>query len=168
MRRAAAIAVVLMALVSTACGRRAEFVCEKGGFAVWIPASYARDRARAAALQIAEQTSTVFLFEDEDPRYAYTVAYFDDWLPGGDARSALAAARDRAVQALGAKIASEKVVELNGHPGLHVEVDGPKRFDMRMYFVKGRLYQMAFVFSKGHFSPEREDRFFGSFRLLGD
>jgi hypothetical protein len=84
-------------------------------------------------------------------------------LPSFDYDGAVAGAAESAK----AKVVSQKPIALGGLDGREVVFEAPDSLEMRMrlFFVKGRFYQILFVGKSGESGTPAVDAFLDSFRF---
>ena len=149
-----------------------EFSSDAGKFACAFPKA-PKSETMPTSTVIGNIDQNMFSVEFSDAWYGVSYSdYPKEIVDGSEPKKMLDGARDGAVGNLGGKLASEKQIKIDGHPGRAIEIvatDATAGITMevtaRIYLVENRLYQILVVREKGRDLQKELDKFFESFKL---
>ena len=116
-----------------------EFTSKEGGFTVLMPGT-PKEQTQKFATQVGDIEAKMFQLEAK-PGQAYVMAYADypeAVVKKSNPDKILDGARDGAAKKINGKVASEKKITLEKHPGREVEIEGPGNIliRVRVFLVK--------------------------------
>ena len=153
----------------TKAGAKA-FAPKDGGFSVEFPAKPVAQERKLDLPDGGTATLKSFLFESDRKDRALLVAFVD--VPDGTAETEdelLDNAVNGFAAGAGAGEPTSKRVMLNGHLGREFECqfDDKGMFRGRIYFARGRLYQVIAAGSEDYVASDTATKFIKSFKITG-
>lgn len=102
----------------------------------------------------------------------FTIAYSDypdSFVAATDPKILLDGSRDGAVRNIQGTLLSETIIDLKGHAGRELRIEGPQKIVLksRIYLVGKRLYQIMAVSEPDHSFDKKIDEVFSSFKING-
>ncbi len=144
-----------------------QYVYEEDGFAISAPAEpgFRRSTAIVGPGEVEQHFYSVSLGDDSGwMAIAYTLDPEDERRP----EQILAEKRDSALESVHGKLISEMPILLDGYIGLQVELESDKYRARNRYFAVGRrMYELLSIAPMEKPIHKETDRFYRSFRLVG-
>ena len=114
----------------------------------------------------------VYLFSAKAKHQEFTVVYSDypdSYIAATDPKAILDGSRDGAVRNIQGQLLGETLIEMKGHPGRELKIEGPQKMIIktRIYLVKNRLYQVMAVSNPDHAYDKKITEVFESFKVNG-
>lgn len=102
----------------------------------------------------------------------FTIAYSDypdSFITARDPNVLLDGSRDGAVKNIQGTLLSETIIDMNGHPGRELRIEGPQKIIMksRIYLVGKRLYQIMTISKPDHSFDKKIEEVLSSFKIEG-
>lgn len=160
--------VVVAGLLFSCAGGWTEFRSLEGGFSIDMPGT---PKKQTESVPTAAGTITAHLFTQERMNDGYMAGYSDfpkQLIKASPPATLLKGGRDGAVANVGGKLLGDKMITLDGHPGIEFDFEVQSkgiRSRARVYLVDNRLYQTVVYQSQALWSEKQADRFLDSFRL---
>jgi hypothetical protein len=93
--------------------------------------------------------------------------YPDSFVTATDPQILLDGSRDGALANIQGRLLSETIIDMNGHPGRELRIEGPQKLILksRLYLVGNRLYQVMAVSKPDHSFDKKIEEVFLSFKI---
>ncbi len=141
-----------------------------GGFSILMPGEPTEDIRSGSSIPGAGDLHLFLLFLEGDT-VAYGVGYRDfpdtaSELSPSRVEELLDKFRDSLVR--NDKLQGERRIKLDGYAGREIDIESPQGFvsKVRIYWVRGRFYQLVVGAASRSAFPKEADRYFDSFKLI--
>jgi hypothetical protein len=168
------VAVVILALLTLSGCNDSDwlsFSTYEGGFSIEAPDNF-QEKNIVVKSVIGPLKFKIYLLEMEQAVYLVGYSdYPDSIIEVKTPDELLQFATEGAIKNLKGEVKKDTEISLGKHPGREVVIVIPKvenEHRLRLYLVGKRLYQLSVFIPEGQVVEADPERFFNSFRLLGD
>jgi hypothetical protein len=146
-----------------------EFVAPDKSFAILLPVGV-REQDQTVPTNIGPIKA--YFFSAKAKYHQFTVGYSDypdSFIAKSNPTAMLDGSRDGEIKNLQGKLLGEGVIDIQGHPGRELRIEGPQKLIIksRIYLVGKRLYQIMAISKQDHARDKKITEVFGSFRIEG-
>ncbi|HEX3020720.1 MAG TPA: hypothetical protein VHP36_10480 [Chitinispirillaceae bacterium] len=146
-----------------------EFSSPDSSFTVMLPKDV-KEQKQTANSQLGPMGLLSYIARVKHHEFSITYTdYPDSFITTADSKEFLDDAVEDAVRIVQGTLLSEGIVNLNGHPGREMRIEGPQKIivESKIYLVGNRLYQIMAISEPGHSFDKEVYKMFSSFKIKG-
>ena len=168
----AAVAAVVAAQLTTGVlqkdfSKLTEFKSPDHSFVIMLP-----ENVKAQEQTVNTQLGPIkmYMYNAKSKHQHFTVAQSDypgSFVNSTDPKTILDGSRDGSVRNIQGQLLSETLIELQGHPGRELKIEGPNKIVIksRIYLVKNRMFQIMALSKPDHSFDKKIQDVFDSFKI---